>query len=406
MPARVLCVAALVALGVAAPARAAELYSQRIVVAASAGVAEGHGAVVQRRLGPLGALVVRARPGLARQALLSRLRADKRVRYAEPDFLIRTSAVPDDPRFGDQYALNQVFGPDVSAPSAWDEETACSKIAVLDSGVDKDHPDLRPELWINKGETSGNGKDDDHNGYVDDYYGADVIDHKGSGVDAYGHGTHVAGIADAVGNNKTGVAGLCWTGSIISVRFLDSKGRGGSADAADAIDYAVHEGAKVINCSFGSSSKSSALQDAIAHAKKAGALLVVAAGNDARNIDKRPEYPAAYTDGNILTVAATTSRDTLASFSNYGPKGVDVAAPGDKILSTLDGGGYGDKSGTSMAAPLVAAAAALLRKAVPDASYSDIRTALRQYGDKLPALDGKVLYGQRLDVRRALDHLR
>lgn len=403
---RAMFVAALAPLAAAAPAGAAELYSQRLVVAANADVVQRHGGRVERRLGALGALVVRARPGLARQVLLERLRADMRVRYAEPDFLVRSSAVPNDPRFGDQYALDQVTGRDVSATTAWDEQTACAKIAVLDSGVDKDHPDLRDNLWKNSGEKSGNGKDDDHNGFVDDVYGADVLDHTGSGLDANGHGTHVAGITGAPGNNKTGVAGLCWTAPIVSVRFLDSRGRGGSADASDAIDYAVHEGAKIINCSFGSSSKSSALQSAIEHAKKAGALVVVAAGNDGRDIDKKPEYPAAFTQGNIITVAATTSRDTLASFSNYGAKAVDVAAPGDDILSTLEGGGYGDKSGTSMAAPLVAGAAALLRKAAPDASYGEIRTALRQHGDKLASLDGKVLYGQRLNVRRALDHLR
>ena len=406
MHARALCVVVLASLAAAAPAHAADLYSQRLVVAAKPGVAERHGGVVERRLGAIGAFVVRARPGLARRVLLDRLRADKRVRYAEPDFLIRSTTVPDDPRFGDQYALDQISGRDISATSAWDEETACAKLAVVDSGVDKDHPDLRGNLWKNTHEKSGNGKDDDHNGFVDDVYGADALDHKGSGLDDEGHGTHVAGITGGLGNNGTGVAGLCWSAPIMSVKFLDEDGRGGSAEAADAIDYAVHEGAKIINCSFGGRSKSKALEDAIKHAKSAGALLVVAAGNDGKDIDSKPDYPASYTDGNIITVAATTRFDTLASFSNYGEKAVDVAAPGDDILSTLNGGGYGDKSGTSMAAPYVAGAAALLRKAVPDASYSDIRTALRQYGDKLSDLDGKVLYGERLNVRKALDHLR
>jgi subtilisin family serine protease len=400
----------------AAPAHAdaAALYSQRLVVALADGTSmargeraiEHEGGSVSRRLGAIRGVVVRPRAGVESKALLSRLRKSPLVRYAEPDFLIATSAVPDDPMFGDQYALDQISGRDVSATTAWDEATACSKIAVLDSGVDKNHPDLRPNLWVNSGEKSGNGKDDDHNGFVDDYYGADATDHKGSGLDANGHGTHVAGIVGADGNNATGVSGVCWTAPIMSVRFLDERGRGGSADAADAIEYAVHEGAKVINCSFGSSSKSSALQSAIAHAKSAGALLVVAAGNDGDNIDAKPSYPASYADGNILTVAASTRQDTLAGFSNYGAKAVDVAAPGDGILSTLEGGGYGDKDGTSMAAPLVAGAAALLRKAKPDATYSEIRTALRQHGDPVSGLTGKVLYGQRLNVRRALDQLR
>jgi subtilisin family serine protease len=284
-------------------------------------------------------------------------------------------------------------------------KTSCSKVAVLDSGVDKDHPDLKPNLWVNSGEKSGNGKDDDKNGYVDDYYGVDIVDGKGSGIDDNGHGTHVAGGVAAVGNNGLGVSGVCWKSSVVSVKFLDSRGRGGTSSAVEAIDYAVKEGAKIINCSFGSSSKSSALQDAVQYAKDKGALLVVAAGNDGDNLEKTPAYPASYTDGNILTVAATTRTDELADFSNYGSKSVDVAAPGDAILQTTRGGGYGNKSGTSMAAPIVAGAAALLRQADSKATYGDLRTALREYADKPPALAGKVLYGGRLNVELALAHL-
>ena len=395
-------------------AAAAPVYSSRLVVGVAPGVStsraervvERAGGRVERRLGGIGGVTVRARKGVAAKALLRRLRGDSRVRFAERDFLVTGSGVPNDPLFANQYALDQTSGRDVAAPETWDRSSACSKVAVLDSGVDKDHPDLRPNLWVNKNEKSGNGKDDDDNGYVDDYYGADVLDHKGSGLDANGHGTHVAGIIGAKGNNGVGVSGICWTASVMSVRFLDERGRGGSADAVDAIDYAVRMGAKVVNCSFGSSSKSSALQSAVIRAKEAGVLLVVAAGNDSDDIDKTPSYPAAFTDGNILTVAASTALDTLAGFSNFGAKSVDVAAPGDNIESTLDGGGYGEKDGTSMAAPLVAGAAALLRKADSSATYGELRTALRQHGDVVSGLSGKVLYGQRLDVRAALDFLK
>ena len=403
-----------IALAIAPAAQAAApLYSHRLVVgfARDVSTARGQRAIERdggrllRRLSAVRGAVVEGRGGVASDVLLRRLRGDSRVRYAEPDFLVKESEQPNDPLYAQQYALDQpatAIG-DVAAPLAWDRTTQCSKIAVLDSGVDKDHPDLRPNLWINSGEKSGNGKDDDHNGYADDYYGVNILKGKGSGLDDNGHGTHVAGIIAAVGDNAAGVSGICWKASVMSVKFLDSRGRGGTSDAVEAIEYAVHEGAKIINCSFGTSSKSSALQGAVQFAKDKGALLVVAAGNDGENLEQHPAYPASFTDGNILTVAASTRTDTLASFSNYGSKSVDVAAPGDKILSTLRGGGYGDKSGTSMAAPLVAGAAAMLRKADSSATYGELRTALRQHVDKPPALNGKVLYGGRMNARLALD---
>jgi thermitase len=407
---RVPVLACCLALIAAAPAAAAPpVYSHRVVVGfgahGSAADVERHGAVLVRRLAAIRAGVFTPRRGLAAAALIRRLRGAEGVRYAEPDFLVRQSTSPNDPFYVSQYALDQPSGADVAAPLAWNRATKCSKVAVLDSGVDKDHPDLKPNLWVNKGEKSGNGKDDDHNGYVDDYYGVNIVKGKGSGIDDNGHGTHVAGIIAAVGNNDAGVSGICWKASVMSVKFLDSRGRGGTSDAVEAIDYALHEDAKIINCSFGTSSKSSALQDAVEHAKAHGALLVVAAGNDGEDIEKHPAYPASFTEGNILTVAASTPADTLADFSNFGAKSVDVAAPGDDILSTLMGGKYGVKSGTSMAAPLVAGAAAMLRQADSKATYSELRTALRQDVDKPPGLNGKVLYGGRLNVDKALTGL-
>jgi hypothetical protein len=400
------CCAVLVAGAPAAAAAAAPVYSNHVVVGfaahGSARDVERHGGVLLHELGAIRAAVFAPRRGLAAGALIQRLRGAKGVRYAEHDFLVSGSVAPDDPLYVSQYALDQPSGADVAAPLAWNRETRCSKIAVLDSGLDKDHPDLRPNLWINKGEVSGNGKDDDHNGYVDDYYGLNVLNGKGSGLDDNGHGTHVAGIIAAAGDNDAGVSGICWKAAVMSVKLLDSRGRGGTSDAVEAVDYAVHEDAKIINCSFGTSARSRALQDAVEHAKAHGALLVVAAGNDGADIEKHPAYPASFTDGNILAVAATTPADTLARFSNFGVKSVDVAAPGDDILSTVRGGSYGVKSGTSMAAPLVAGAAAMLRQADSKATYGELRTALRQDADKPPALNGKVLYGGRLNVDKAL----
>jgi thermitase len=365
-------------------------------------IVERAGGRLKRRLGRIDAGVVRPAPG-RKLSRLRRLLADHpAVRYVEPDYLLERSRAPDDPFYLRQYALQPGPG-GVSAPLAWDQRTQCSLVAVLDSGVQYDHPDLKGNVWHNGDEKKGNGKDDDKNGYVDDYYGADVRDAKGSGGDTEGHGSHVAGIIGADGDNATGVAGACWSGSIMPVAFMDSRGRGSTSDAVTGLDYAVHEKASIINCSFGSSSKSKALEDAVKHAKDKGVLLVVAAGNDGVNVESKPTYPASYTLGNILTVAATTSADGLASFSNYGSKSVDVAAPGDSIYSTYPKSNYKALSGTSMAAPLVAAAAAMLRAQDSKLSYSDLRSLLKASVDPLPALKGKVATGGRLNIARALE---
>jgi subtilisin family serine protease len=215
----------------------------------------------------------------------------------------------------------------------------------------------------------------------------------------------VAGIVAGIGNNGIGVTGACWTGSVMSVKFMNLRGKGATSDAAEGIEYAVRRGAKVINASFGSSSKSHTLQDAVDYAQEKGVLIVVAAGNDGKDIDKSPVYPASLTDGNILTVAASTSDDKLASFSNYGDGAVDVAAAGEDIVSTYFGDRYATLSGTSMAAPLVAGMAGLLRAQNPDATYSELKTGLRQKVDKPSGLKGKVVYDGRADLKRALDYI-
>jgi thermitase len=183
---------------------------------------------------------------------------------------------------------------------------------------------------------------------------------------------------------------------------MNSRGKGSTSDAIEGIDYAVKQGFKIVNCSFGSSSKSSSLHDAVDYAQDHNVLLVVAAGNDSENIDKHPLYPASYGDSNILAVAATTSSDGLASFSNFGSEAVDVGAPGDSIYSTYLGGGYRILSGTSMAAPYTAGVAALLRKQESDATYGNLRYAIRHKVDKPPPLNGKVAYDGRLNAEKAL----
>ena len=264
-----------------------------------------------------------------------------------------------------------------------------------------DHPDLEENIYTSE-DKSGDGKDNDKNGYVDDTHGFNAIKGKGSGKDNNGHGTHVAGIVAAHGNNGTGVSGMCWSGKVVPVKFLDEDGRGSTSDAIAGIEYAVKQGIKIINCSFGTNGKSEALHDAVDFAQEKGVLLVVAAGNNGRNIDKDPVYPAAYDDSNILTVAASTSKDKLASFSNWGPEEVDVAAPGDGIRSTYLDGGYRVLDGTSMAAPFAAGLAALLKKQDSDLTFKDIRGAIRKHVDKPAGLAGKVAYDGRINARKAL----
>jgi thermitase len=348
--------------------------------------------------------VVRPRSGKATDALMKRLRRTDGVAYAEPDFFQFASQekTPNDPFYSLDYAI--VESPDdhdIDAPAAWATRTGCAKVAILDTGIDTDHPDLAPNVYKSS-DKPNNGKDDDKNGYVDDTYGWNVINGKGSGEDDNGHGTHVSGIVAGRGNNANGSSGICWSAQLVAVKFMNSKGKGSTSDAIDGIDYAVKNGAKIVNCSFGSSSKSSALHDAVDYAQDHNVLLVVAAGNDSENIDKDPIYPASYADSNILAVAASTDEDTLASFSNYGSTAVDVAAPGDEIFSTYLGGGYKYLSGTSMAAPYAAGTAAMLRKQESDATYGELRKAIRQKVDKPPALAGKVAYDGRLNVQKAL----
>jgi subtilisin family serine protease len=335
------------------------------------------------------------------EALRERLRAAPGVLRVEDNAPMAVAKDPNDPGFGQQYALADGSDDDIDAPAAWNEQTSCAKVAVLDTGIQLDHPDLKQNLWKNPNEKE-NGRDDDGNGYVDDIYGVDLVTGKGSGEDHNGHGTHVAGIIGARGNNDRGISGLCWKTKLVSVRVMDADGRGYVADQIAGIQYALRVGAKIINCSFGNTDNSSVLRDAIAEARKKDTLIVASAGNDGANADKKPIYPAAYPDSNVLSVAATDDHDRLASFSNYGASSVDLAAPGDHVGSTFLGSDYVYMSGTSMAAPYVAAAAAMLREAHGSWDAGDISSRLRSKGDELSALRGKTTSGRRLNVNRAL----
>lgn len=288
---------------------------------------------------------------------------------------------------------------------AWSVTTGSSsvKVAVIDTGVDVSHPDLAANIWTNPGEIAGNGIDDDGNGFVDDVRGWDFAYNDNLPSDIHGHGTHVAGTIAAKGNNGIGVAGVAWSAAIIPVKFLSDTGPGYTSDAIESIDYATRMGARLTNNSWGGGGYSGALRSAIQRAAAGDSLFVAAAGNDGSNNDVWPHYPSSYDNLNILSVAATTSSDRLASFSNYGLSSVDISAPGEGIYSTYPGNRYRSLSGTSMATPQVAGAAILLLAENPTLGWLDLRSRLVDSADRVPALESRVPNGGRLNAANALE---
>lgn len=351
---------------------------------------------------------------------LEQFRADPNVLYAEPNYIIRKTNTPNDPRFYEQWNMRQI-----SAPTAWDSYTGPYNpsdsliVAVLDTGIAYSHPDLQNNLWVNPGEVCGNGIDDDGNGYVDDCYGIN-LGGNGANGDPWdddtkdSHGTHLAGIVGAVGNNGIGVTGVNWNVRIMAVKFLHGPdGEGDLANALKGVEYALSKGAKIINMSFEVSYDSQSLRDAIAAADRAGALIISAAGNDGKNIDNSPVYPASIRTANNISVASSTNTDTLSSFSNYGKQSVYLAAPGGSrgsgtILGTAwhnDGQTlYSYISGTSIAAPHVTGAAALLWNMNPALSPYQIKARILNGTDPLDSMAGKTVTSGRLNLAKVVSN--
>lgn len=323
--------------------------------------------------------------------------------------VLRPAAIANDPGTASQWSLAAA-----SATQAWDVTTGSRNVvvAVLDSGIDLTHPDLVGNLWTNPGEVAGNGLDDDNNGFVDDIHGWNFDTNNANLQDGYGHGTHVAGIIGATGNNGTGVTGLNWSVSIMTLRFQDDLGVGYAGDAIRAINYATmmrrDHGVNVvvINASWGGSTGySSLLETAIRDAGSVGITFVAAAGNGGADSDVAPRYPGGYDLPNVIAVGASDSTGTLAGFSNYGATSVDLVAPGTSIYSTLPRGQYGWLAGTSQAAPHVSGTVALLAAAKPGIPVAEVRSAILGSVDRLPALVGRVATGGRLNVFAALASL-
>lgn len=328
---------------------------------------------------------------------------------AKEEGILPDGTTPNDLSYNRQWGLQKI-----NAPAAWDYTQGSKSVvvAVVDTGVDYKHPDLAANIWTNTKEIAGNGIDDDGNGYIDDIHGWDFGDKDNDPNDndtskkQYGHGTHVAGILGAVGNNNLGVSGVSPNVSIMVTKHYRANDSVGYLwDIPQGIRYAVDNGAKVINLSLGSSSFDKAQFEALSYANDRGVLVIASAGNNGRNNDVTPYYPANYDLPNIITVASLDQNNNLASDSSYGFQSVDIAAPGVGIYSTFPDSRYATWGGTSMAVPYVTGAAALLLAANPKLTVSELKRDILASVQQVPALQGKVATGGYLDLSKLTQFL-
>ena len=335
---------------------------------------------------PDGPSVVALPPWVNTTNALKLLNADPGMEYADADAPLHATGeiIPNDPGFSQQYGLDAI-----DAPQAWGITTGSGStiIAVLDTGIDLNSPDIDPHLWR-----------DPSNSKI---HGWNFINNTSNIQDNNGHGTNVAGILGAIGNNGIGVAGVDWNSQIMPLKVLDSQGNGNTDAAVSAIYFAVQNGARVLNASWGGGAYSQAMIDAINYAGSMGAVFVTAAGNDSSNNDTTPTYPASYQLPNELVVAATDQYGNLASFSDYGATTVEVAAPGVNILSTVPGG-YAEDTGTSMSTPFVSGTVALLTGAYPSLTADQLVAQIEATVTPDPALSGLVSSGGIVNAFNAL----
>ncbi|HRF58965.1 MAG TPA: S8 family serine peptidase [Fimbriimonadaceae bacterium] len=360
--------------------------------------------------------------GVTVESALKSLLTNPAVRIAERDWIVSIQQnIPNDAKFSQLWGMRNTGqtggtpGADIDATLAWQTITGSNtvKVAVIDTGTDYTHPDLAANAWINPGEIPGNLVDDDGNGYVDDVRGYDFVNNDGDPMDDNAHGTHCFGTIGGVGNNGIGVAGVCWNVKVIGVKFLSAGGSGSTSNAILSVDYARIAGANIMSNSWGGGGFSQLLLDAILRARTAGIMFVAAAGNNGSNNDGGSFYPANYNSqaDNVVSVAATTHNDVKAGFSNYGANSVDIAAPGESIVSTVPPGldsdgtpdGYESYSGTSMACPHISGAAALTLARFPGSTYLQIKSRLMNTAERIPALSGLTKSG-RLNVFNAFDN--
>lgn len=379
------------------------------------------------------------------QSVIEQINNNPSVEYAEPNFIYRaignvpnvtsilknmkidrdysSAMTPNDPRYGQLWGLRNtgnnepagssgnsspsgVEGADVNAEAAWAMNKGSNriKIAVIDTGVDYNHEDLRNNMWTNIAEANGRpGVDDDGNGYIDDIHGYDFANNDGDPMDGNGHGTHCSGTIAAEHNNGIGVAGVMAQANIVAVKFLTDQGSGTTADAIKAVDYATKINVDIMSNSWGGGGASQALEDAIKAAKDAGIVFTAAAGNSATDNNSRPHYPSNYDVENIISVAAHNYNDRLASFSCYGSRTVHVAAPGRNILSTIPNNSYAVFSGTSMATPHVTGVVGLYIAQNGRTDVTELRENLMNTSIYTRAYGKKMISGGRVDAYNFLN---
>jgi subtilisin family serine protease len=341
---------------------------------------------------------------------LKALSGNSSVEYAQPNYILHADLTPNDTRYGELWGMKNTgqpinavpgkAGADISAEAAWSVTTGSPSliVGVVDTGIDYNHPDLAANIWSNPGGVGG---------CAVGTHGYNAITKTCDPADDHYHGTHCAGTIGAIGNNGLGVVGVNWNVKIMGLKFLDAAGSGTTADAIAAIDFGVQakvagQNLRVLSNSWGGGAFDQALMDEINKANTNNILFVAAAGNAGTNNDVTPHYPSSYNTPNMVAVAATDNSDALASFSCFGATTVHLGAPGVDILSTQPGGLYQYLSGTSMATPHVAGAAALVLAAQPTLTTAQLKSALLNNVDPIPSLSGKTVTGGRLNVAKAV----
>ncbi len=354
-----------------------------------------------------GVQVLRVPKGETVQSLIAEYQHSGLVEYAEPDYTVQAAAnIPDDPYFANgllwglnNYGQNSgTAGADIGATNAWNVLTSASNIvvAVVDSGIRYTHQDLAANMWTNP---------------VDGSHGWNAITGTNDPNDDSGHGTLMAGVIGAVGNNGLGVVGVAWQVQMMACVCLGNNGTGSDSGVLTCIDYAITNGAKIINASFSSTNFSLSTSNAIVAARDAGIIVVAAAGNSSSDIDLQPTYPACLKIDNVISVAYTTRNDVVGTLSNYGATNVSLAAPGDQMYSTYDTSDTSyypptnlgvNIAGTSFSAAYVSGALALLEAQYPADGYQEIMSRLLNSADRIPALAGKCRTGARLNIGKAM----
>ncbi len=361
-------------------------------------------------------LVVRASILMQSDFVLEDLKTYSEVKYAEPNYIYKINRIPNDEylkyswglvNFGQKIAqkgLDGIRGVDIGAEKAWNIQTGSPEIviAIVDTGLNFSSEDLRGNLWVNEGEIPNNGLDDDGNGFVDDIHGYDFANNDGDSKDDNGHGSMCASVIGAKGGDGVGLVGVAWDVRMMSLKYADFLGRGTTARVVMAIDYAIEMGADIISNSWGGSSYSDILKEAIERAHAKGVLFVASAGNVGQNNDVTSHYPSNYEVPNVISVGAMTNRGKLWSDSNFGVETVDITAPGEHVVGKTLAGVLKLNSGTSFAVPYVSGVAALLLSNERDLTPEQIIERLKRTSRPFSVLKGRIASGGMVNAYQAL----